>query len=683
MRSNVIRIPLPSEGNERWYPLPPDYEGLTENGRRQARVNACRQWRLHGVRQGMTSEQQREAKRVLGAVYARCLRFFESYYLVPQFDDDGEVVFNPFFYDVLDVLPNPPFHDVLAAAMAANRATAAVAPRGSSKSFLLARHMVLRLLSDPSHSIIYATGSAKLSMKMGNRVKEQLFFNPRIQDDWGPESEFGGKIQPSPGEGSRGAEDFQLRNHSWLMCMSAKSRQRGGRPKQYILDDPEYDPEASTDMSVLREFTNTLVMKIIMPMIMRPGCSVAWIGTYLSRQHMLYKATNTKEIVGADGKPVRVAEDPRYNSWVRINQPVMTEGKDGVMRSCWPHMWPIDAAERTRLKLNPDTQTIPEIKEQIGPAHFNSEYMNAPGSGDDGYFPELTHEKHGFRIRKADEHVVTAPHRSNAVIEWHHEGQIRSQPLRAFLHTAPVFITADTSFTNTKASDRKALAVMLVGPDNTLFVLDLWSDRCDESEVFIPQLFRYADKWKARVLGIEVVKLGMPLYLSVSAAVKTRAKADFGVSHLPTPMQIRPGNTPKEARIAGALNWRLRFGLIKFPLDRGTEAPWRRLFDQIAQWNPEIGQGGGCEHDDELDAVHMHQYIVRGRRSFEGVGEKEQELPALERLRTNNYGKWTRQQLAQMALVQSPMEEVMGYVLEEQSKGQNDERAESETESVA
>jgi len=40
-------VPIEKEGNP-LYPLPPDYEELTDKGKRLARVNACRQWLIPG-----------------------------------------------------------------------------------------------------------------------------------------------------------------------------------------------------------------------------------------------------------------------------------------------------------------------------------------------------------------------------------------------------------------------------------------------------------------------------------------------------------------------------------------------------------------------------------------------------------------------------------------------------------
>jgi hypothetical protein len=83
----VIRIPkqaliIPSTDNPR-YPLPPDYEELSTEGQRLARVNACLQ-----------TDTPRAS--------ALSWNFFRNYYLMP----DPASGYDPMFYK--NILPSPP-----------------------------------------------------------------------------------------------------------------------------------------------------------------------------------------------------------------------------------------------------------------------------------------------------------------------------------------------------------------------------------------------------------------------------------------------------------------------------------------------------------------------------------------------------------------------------------------------
>ena len=64
-------IPIPREGNP-FHPLPPDYPSLTEEGQREARVNAARQWLLAGT-------PLERGENLVSSTW-----FFDQYYLRPD-----------------------------------------------------------------------------------------------------------------------------------------------------------------------------------------------------------------------------------------------------------------------------------------------------------------------------------------------------------------------------------------------------------------------------------------------------------------------------------------------------------------------------------------------------------------------------------------------------------------------
>lgn len=146
------------------------------------------------------------------------------------------------------------------------------------------------------YTILYATSTNDNAKGTGQSIKDQFQNNSRIHDDWSEEFNEG-RIIPRRGEAPFGTELMQLRNGSWLRCISSESRQRGGRPRRYILDDPEYDPRASTSMSVLRSYMDSLLFKVVLPMVMRAGCGVDWLATFVSRRHYAWHALQTKKLI--------------------------------------------------------------------------------------------------------------------------------------------------------------------------------------------------------------------------------------------------------------------------------------------------------------------------------------------------------------------------------------------------
>jgi phage terminase large subunit-like protein len=611
----IKRIPTRAEGNDS-YPLPADYDSLTLDGQRQARVNACRQWLLH--------EDDFEAK---GNNLVASVWWFDRYYLWPDEDAD----FNPLFYDDTP-LETPDFHWVLLRQWASYRLTAAVAPRGSAKSYLNCKDMLLRLITRPAYSFVYATSTHPNAREVGERIKRQLINNQRLHDDFAPE--FEGRIVPRRGEGSFSTEHMILNNGSWLRLLSASSKQRGGRPRRYRLDDPEYDPKSSTPMSVLRAYMSELLFKIVIPMVTRPDTGVDWVGTFVSKRHYLWHAMQLDET--PEGQR---AKDPRFNRWARLVIPAAIE-EDGVMTSCWPDMWPTTRAERLQLATTrprfKEALSLEEIRETIGAGNFASEYLASPGDGEGAFFGELDEQLHGWRFEEIDDRL-DQPLVTSTYICWteRRDNELITQrmALPEFLRNyARTFITADTSHTSGKDSDFKVCCLMAVTPQNDLFVLDLWARQGQESEL-VRGIFEMADRWKCPTVHPESIRQGVSLYNALSSIVSTRANDMAGVEHLPKIVKLNPGISEKQDKIAG-LQFRFEHGKIKLPLWRREQLPWRHLFDQIESFNPEA-QDGGLEKDDCLDAVSMSQFVLKGRLSKAGAPGAQKTL--FERLRDGDF----------------------------------------------
>jgi hypothetical protein len=117
-------------------------------------------------------------------------------------------------------------------------------------------------------------------------------------------------------------------------------------------------------------------------------------------------------------------------------------------------------------------------------------------------------------------------------------------------------------------------------------------------------------------------------------SIVTTKSADMAeVDFLPRIRKFNPGMTAKTAKIASLLR-RFDYGRIKMPMRERYQKPWRSLFDQIEQFNPEA-RDGGLQHDDELDTVSMSMYIIRGR-TMKRV-EEEVEIDPVDRLRQGEY----------------------------------------------
>ena len=613
--ADVKRIPTRAQGNLN-YPLPADYDQLTVVGQRLARVNACRQWIL-----------PEEDIRARGENLVSSVWWFDRYYLWPDEDSD----FNPLFYDD-QPLETPEFHWVLLRQWASYRLTAAVAPRGSAKSYLNCKDMLLRMITRPAYSFVYATSTHPNAREVGERIKRQLIHNSRLFDDFSPE--FDGRIVPRRGEGSFSTEHMILNNGSWLRLLSASSKQRGGRPRRYRLDDPEYDPKSSTPMSVLRAYMDELLFKIVIPMVTRPDTGVDWVGTFVSKRHYLWHAMQLEET--PEGHR---AKDPRFNRWSRLIIPAAIE-ENGQLSSCWPDMWPTTRDERETLsKTNPrfkESMSLEEIRDTIGTANFNSEYLAKPGDGGSSFFGDCDDIRHNWWYEEIDDRL-DRPLLTTTHICWYEKRgeatELRKVPLPEFLKEyCRTFITADTSHTIGKDSDYKVCALMGITNQNDLFVLDLWARQGPESDL-VKAIFEMADRWRCPTVHPEAIRQGVSLYNALHAIVSTRATDMAGADHLPKITKLNPGMVEKSDKIAG-LHFRFEHGKIKFPMWRREQMPWRLLFDQIEGFNPEVADGG-LEKDDCIDVIAMSQFVLRGRLSK--VPSADYDRTLFERLRDGQY----------------------------------------------
>ncbi len=572
-----------------YYPLPADYAELNKEGQRQARVNACRQWLLGGTPADK------------GAAFVAALKFFDRYYLVPN----EEIDFDPLFYDD-DPLPSPQGHfDILSQWASSNR-NIAIAPRGFAKSFLVRKAILLRILSRNAFTILYATSTNDNAKGTGQCIKDQLLNNMRIHDDWNKEAP-DNRLIPKRGEAPFGTELLQLRNGSWLRCISAESRQRGGRPRRYVLDDPEYDPKASTSMSVLRSYMDNLLFKVVLPMVMRKGCGVDWLATFVSRRHYAWHALQTS----LDEKGKKVATDPRFNLWSRMIIRAAYEDDQGELHSCWPAMWPPNKKFKEENPEYEDRVSLEEIREIIGTPNFLAEYMARPGESSESYFPQLDKEKHGWWYENVDPYLESDPYNSHTLLCWRdHREVLHRMPLNEFLTHNRLFMTVDTSYTSTADSDYKVACVMAINSDNTLFVLDLFSKQCKE-EVLIKNIFTLADKWRVPSVHPEAIKTGLTLCNTLQSMVHTKMVYEMGIEYVPGIKKLHPGMVDKTSKIS-TLHHRFENALIKLPLSRRNQGAWSRLMDQIEQFNPDA-RDGGLQHDDEIDCVAMSQYVIKGR----------------------------------------------------------------------
>jgi hypothetical protein len=590
----ILRIPLSSPN----FPLPADYTSLTKAGQRMARVNASRQWLLD------CQEPDEKAER-----FIRSHSFFDIYYLQP----DPDTEFEPMFYDD-PPLQMPPMHYALLRNVALYNRTITTLPRGAAKSTLARRLIIQYLVTRPMYSVVYATSSGMNARETGQRVKAQCYENPRILEDFAPE--YKGRMKPSHGDAPKGIDFFYLNNGSWLRCISADSKQRGGRPRRYILDDPEYDPRASTSMTIVRGYMDRLINKIVLPMVMRPDTGVDWFNTFVSKRHYAWAAMETITLPSG----LVVAKDPRFNNWSRLLIKAEYDDAEGVRRSCWPQMWPLtESDKKDDPTIHRNAISLESIKEQIGVANYNSEYLAEPGTEGEAFFPEIG-EAHAWKPINTDHDFETNPLQSKASICFQRNGEQVVMPMADFAKQARFFITVDTSYTARSDSDYKVCTCMAYIPNhNELFVMEIWGKQCLQKEL-VEATLRMAERWRASIHP-EVVRESYGLYHELDSLCRTKA---LSLTFAPKVVAVKPGMTRKEDKIA-ALEVRFRLGTIKLPTWNSSNPAVRKLLEQIGEFNPDA-DNGGLQHDDHIDTVAMSMFVIRSR-TYDRTKPEEERTP--------------------------------------------------------
>jgi len=197
------------------------------------------------------------------------------------------------------------------------------APRGSAKSTIITEEMsILLSLVNPYFEITLGLSTDRQVKDRFDGIMAQFERNELIIEDFGI-------MKPKKGQALWNHGHLTLNNGSVIRGLSVMGKKRGGRPKLFILDDPENDPDSDSESSraaVIEKF-EVILFKQIIPM-MESGSSVFWIGTLIDRKSFLYRAT--------------MGDDPRFDFWNRVVLKAISYDKDDPTKVSvlWPTKWP-------------------------------------------------------------------------------------------------------------------------------------------------------------------------------------------------------------------------------------------------------------------------------------------------------------------------------------------------------
>lgn len=539
--------------DNRLWPLPADYQTLTVDGRRQARVNACRLQR--------TPEE-----------FVASWAFFRETYLFPT--PAGE------FYKH-GVKPSPIEHYLMVRDLATFPFNAWAAPRSFAKSTVLGREIPLKMLITRSNfetNIFMSTG--RHITKTFDMFMKQIDENPRIHDDFG-------KLRYPRGKGIWNHTGIKLMNGSSIFGISIGGKSLGERPNLNIFDDVEFDEELVAHSSEKTAAMDRFITSTAIPM-MEAGTCMGIIGTLHSRRFFIYYMMTSKEA--------------RWREW---NMRLMTvERPDGQM--VWPEKLGEEFLESqkrlmTSSAFRANYYNTPGTEEDrllsIHPT-LNTFQIDTSDDSDD-----VPLESRATLV-------------SQRATSWNGEKrERRTEVVRRHLGetTSKMYRIACVDYARTTGKHSDYSCIMVMGFENSdtykdvLWVLDLFLGKVRDDDL-VQRLWAMCEKWGVHVIGVEAVGLQMQLFERIDLEFGERV--DTG-GWRPRVVPIKyPSSTPKAERIA-AMQWRFNQYRVKIRDDQRAVWPWRELIQQVEMATLDLGL---LAKDDAVDTLAMHQYVVRPRR---------------------------------------------------------------------
>lgn len=442
------------------YPLPADYEELTRDGQRQARIAACS---LRG-----TPEERVAA-----------WRFFRQYYLFPQ----GEA-----FYPIV-LVDSPQFHAQAVYDESKYCYNLYAAPRGFGKSIVIGQELpLLDAVTQPYIPIALIHSNKTNREHTFGIFQQQLTGNARLIDDFG-------SMKPKAGTGRLWNLSYlKLANGSLLRGYTIGGQKRGGRFRKIYVDDAERDlPPKMSPMDARRDL-DQLLCRILMPMMPpRPLRNVFWICTMVSRQSFSWY--------------VWAGADPRFNTWnKRFYTAEWLDEETHERTALWPSLWSIEKLDEQRADIG-------------DPAYF-AEYLNQPAAEESRplHFEEA---RHAYVTSTNPSDPQFEPFKSICEVTYPESGRIVTAPLSELLLDQFRLITVDYAPTISRLSDFSCIAVMGINSRNRLFLWDLWLGKVRQPEL-IRLIYQYGRKWLVSVVGVEAVATQVELFESTKQFMRDR-----------------------------------------------------------------------------------------------------------------------------------------------------------------
>ena len=557
-----------------YYPLPIDYGDLSLDGQREARLYTLR-------------DQSSPQKLVDAWV------LFRNLYLRPR----GDAFYPTGFKS------SPDFHYQLVRDLGEWSRNAQAAPRGFAKSTVIGVEVPLLLaLTRPYYGIAMGMSTDRLIEARFDKLMIELVENPYIISDFGT-------IKPLRGTAIWNHHHLHLSNGSVIEGFSIMGRKRGIRPQLFILDDPEFDSEATggspNSQYLITEKYEQILFRQIIPML-ASGSAIFWIGTMINRRCLLYRACE--------------GDDPRFKVWMRR---VYVAEDSTRTKALWRTAWPLEFLKAREI--------------EIGKSSYSSEYLNRPLT-DETKLLQIDPELNEYNI---PEYLMMEPQERNYLLSsskdvfWGERKRIdkpdgdadfetekKKNQIRKVFGSMYRVATVDTAAGLEAKHDFRSVSILGYDSNNCLWVLDLWLGKVKDS-AFYAKIYEIGQKWLVRAIGIEACGIQGNLVESMGEYVDQFTNKLVGKEEkrvwVPRVIPIRyPSRMSKGERIA-TLEWRFNAGKIKYPAHRMNEWPFSALYEQTENFTKDLAL---LRYDDAIDTIAMSTFLVHAR------GKESVRIPA-------------------------------------------------------
>lgn len=547
------------------FPLPPDYEALTAEGQRLARINA--------VSLGGDPELD-----------VASWRFFREYYLVPEESNwykDGYA-------------PSPESHSDWVRNWYTYPRLIMACPRGFCKTTITQEDILRHLVSRRNwECVLFLSTREFCSQRMG-RVMLQLEENSRIIDDFG-------KLKPKKGKGlwNRGST-LETTTRCSLSARPIKGASLGTRPSGLIVvDDVERGEDLVLNPSDMRAAFHEFFFNALHPMARNPMKSIPMriIGTlYNARMFISWLATTDDDRITDYFK--RIIMTVGDMNWSVFGPEWQAEEEKRIGKSAYSAQYlnKPTTDDETLLRVHPDLTTYHLLgrDEAMSRDPLNSNAQM------------VTHQVTEFKMvqpNEVDAPPIRVPETRKLV-----------RPFGEAVKGMYRFMTVDYAGTVSEMADFSAIQVLGLSSEsshpNTLFSLDAWMGKVNRSEL-VTRMVDMAARWAVTVVGMEAYALQLETFerfhLDLSEAFKSRFKDGLVPAIVPIKF---PTSLSKAEKIKG-IAWRFDEHLIKIPSDRDDEPAYHALWFQIRNFTTDMKL---LKNDDILDTLAMHQGIVKGGR---------------------------------------------------------------------